>query len=93
MDIRTPRHELRRGIGHVIQQAGLFPHRKVADNIATVPQLAGWPKDRVRERVTELAELVELDPDLLDRYPSALSEASSSGWAWPRRWRPTRPSC
>ena len=73
-DIRTrPVHELRRGIGYVIQQAGLFPHRKVADNIATVPQLAGWPKDRVRERVTELAELVELDPDLLDRYPAALS--------------------
>jgi osmoprotectant transport system ATP-binding protein len=73
-DIRTlPVHELRRGIGYVIQQAGLFPHRKVADNIATVPQLAGWSKDRVRARVTELAELVELDPDLLDRYPSALS--------------------
>jgi osmoprotectant transport system ATP-binding protein len=73
-DIRTlPVHELRRGIGYVIQQAGLFPHRKVADNIATVPQLSGWPKDRVRARVTELAELVELDPDLLDRYPSALS--------------------
>jgi osmoprotectant transport system ATP-binding protein len=73
-DIRSlPVHELRRGIGYVIQQAGLFPHRKVADNIATVPQLAGWSKDRVRARVTELAELVELDPDLLDRYPSALS--------------------
>jgi osmoprotectant transport system ATP-binding protein len=74
IDVRTlPVHELRRGIGYVIQQAGLFPHRKVADNIATVPQLAGWPKDRVRARVAELAELVELDPDLLDRYPSALS--------------------
>jgi osmoprotectant transport system ATP-binding protein len=73
-DIRTlPVHELRRGIGYVIQQAGLFPHRKVAANIATVPQLAGWPKARVRERVQELADLVELDPDLLDRYPAALS--------------------
>jgi osmoprotectant transport system ATP-binding protein len=73
-NIRTlPVHELRRGIGYVIQQAGLFPHRKVADNIATVPQLAGWPKERVRARVTELAELLELDPDLLDRYPAALS--------------------
>ncbi len=74
VDARTlPVHELRRGIGYVIQQAGLFPHRKVADNIATVPQLAGWHKDRVRQRVAELAELVELDPDLLGRYPSALS--------------------
>jgi osmoprotectant transport system ATP-binding protein len=73
-DIRTlPVHELRRGIGYVIQQAGLFPHRKVDANIATVPQLAGWPKDRVKERVRELAELVELDPVLLDRYPAALS--------------------
>ena len=73
-DVRTmPVHELRRGIGYVIQQAGLFPHRKVAANIATVPQLAGWSKDRVAARVRELAELVELDPDLLDRYPSALS--------------------
>jgi osmoprotectant transport system ATP-binding protein len=74
VNIRTlPVHELRRGIGYVIQQAGLFPHRKVADNIATVPQLAGWSKDRVRQRVAELADLVELDPDLLGRYPSALS--------------------
>jgi osmoprotectant transport system ATP-binding protein len=74
VDARTlPVHELRRSIGYVIQQAGLFPHRKVADNIATVPQLAGWSKDRVRQRVAELAELVELDPDLLGRYPSALS--------------------
>jgi osmoprotectant transport system ATP-binding protein len=73
-DIRTlPVHELRRGIGYVIQQAGLFPHRKVRDNIATVPQLLGWSKDRVAERVAELADLVDLDPSLLDRYPSGLS--------------------
>jgi len=73
-DIRTlPVHELRRGIGYVIQQAGLFPHRKVRDNIATVPKLLGWPKARVRERVDELAELLDLDPVLLDRYPAALS--------------------
>jgi osmoprotectant transport system ATP-binding protein len=73
-DIRTlPVHTLRRGIGYVIQQAGLFPHRKVRDNIATVPQLTGWPKSRVRERVDELAELLALDRDLLDRYPAALS--------------------
>ncbi|MGH9234812.1 MAG: ABC transporter ATP-binding protein [Acidimicrobiales bacterium] len=73
-DIRTlPVHELRRGIGYVIQQAGLFPHRKVRDNIATVPQLLGWSKDRVADRVAELAELVDLDTSLLDRYPSGLS--------------------
>ncbi|HET6951943.1 MAG TPA: ABC transporter ATP-binding protein [Acidimicrobiales bacterium] len=73
-DIRTlPVHAVRRGIGYVIQQAGLFPHRKVRDNIATVPALLGWSKDRIRARVTELAELLDLDGDLLDRYPAALS--------------------
>jgi osmoprotectant transport system ATP-binding protein len=73
-DIRTlPVHELRRGIGYVIQQAGLFPHRKVRDNIATVPQLLGWSKDRVAARVDELAALLDLDPGLLGRYPSGLS--------------------
>jgi osmoprotectant transport system ATP-binding protein len=74
IDIRTlPVHELRRGIGYVIQQAGLFPHRKVGDNIATVPQLLGWSKTRIRQRVEELAALVDLDPGLLGRYPAALS--------------------
>jgi osmoprotectant transport system ATP-binding protein len=73
-DIRTiPVHELRRGIGYVIQQSGLFPHRKVRDNIATVPQLRKWPKARIAERVAELAELLDLEPGLLDRYPAALS--------------------
>jgi osmoprotectant transport system ATP-binding protein len=74
VDIRTrPVHELRRGIGYVIQQAGLFPHRKVRDNIATVPLLMGWPKARIADRVAELAELLDLDRVLLDRYPSGLS--------------------
>ncbi|MGH9113482.1 MAG: ATP-binding cassette domain-containing protein [Acidimicrobiales bacterium] len=73
-DIRTlPVHELRRGIGYVIQQAGLFPHRSVADNIATVPKLLGWGRERISERVGELAELLGLDRDLLRRYPAALS--------------------
>jgi osmoprotectant transport system ATP-binding protein len=73
-DIRTlPVHELRRGIGYVIQQAGLFPHRSVADNIATVPKLLGWGRERIGERVGELAELLDLDRDLLGRYPAALS--------------------
>ena len=74
VDARTlPVHELRRGIGYVIQQAGLFPHRKVADNIATVPMLLGWKRDRIDERVDELADLLDLDRGLLQRYPSALS--------------------
>ncbi|MGH9135685.1 MAG: ABC transporter ATP-binding protein [Acidimicrobiales bacterium] len=68
-----PVHELRRGIGYVIQQTGLFPHRSIADNIATVPSLLGWDKRRIAERVEELVELVGLDPDLLHRYPAALS--------------------
>jgi osmoprotectant transport system ATP-binding protein len=73
-DARTlAAHELRRGIGYVIQQAGLFPHRSVADNIATVPALLGWKKGRVRDRVDELADLLDLDRGLLGRYPAALS--------------------
>src|SRR5579859_106081 len=55
-------HELRRGIGYVIQQSGLFPHRSVAANIATVPKLLGWDKARIRARVDELVSLVGLDP-------------------------------
>jgi osmoprotectant transport system ATP-binding protein len=68
-----PEHELRRGIGYVIQQVGLFPHRTIRDNIATVPSLLGWDKQRTRARVDELCDLVGLDPSLLRRYPSALS--------------------
>jgi osmoprotectant transport system ATP-binding protein len=65
--------ELRRGIGYVIQHVGLFPHMSVADNIATVPQLLGWPKAQIRARVTELLDLVGLDPEYRDRYPRQLS--------------------
>lgn len=73
-DVRDlPAHELRRGIGYVIQQVGLFPHRTVAQNIATVPALLGWHKQRIADRVHELAELVDLDPRLLARYPASLS--------------------
>src|SRR6266704_1594211 len=53
---------LRRRIGYVIQQTGLFPHQTVADNIATVPRLLGWPKQRARARVEELLQLIGLDP-------------------------------
>ena len=61
------------GIGYVIQQVGLFPHRTIRDNIATVPSLLGWDKQRTQARVDELCELVGLDPDVLRRYPAALS--------------------
>jgi osmoprotectant transport system ATP-binding protein len=67
-------HELRKQIGYVIQQIGLFPHLNVADNIATVPRLLGWDKARIAARVTELLRLIGLDPDeLASRYPAQLS--------------------
>jgi osmoprotectant transport system ATP-binding protein len=66
--------ELRRHIGYVIQQVGLFPHRTISDNVATVPHLLGWSRDRVAARVDELLELVGLDPhEMRDRYPAQLS--------------------
>ena len=66
--------ELRRRIGYVIQQVGLFPHQTVADNIATVPRLLGWPRERTQKRVEELLELIGLDPARVrNRYPSQLS--------------------
>jgi osmoprotectant transport system ATP-binding protein len=64
---------LRRGIGYVIQNVGLFPHMSIADNIATVPRLLGWSRARQRERVSELLELVGLEPEYGKRYPSQLS--------------------
>ncbi|MDP4714706.1 MAG: ABC transporter ATP-binding protein [Candidatus Nanopelagicales bacterium] len=65
---------LRRRIGYVIQQVGLFPHRTIAENVATVPRLLRWPKKRIKERVDELLELVGMDPAIYrDRYPSELS--------------------
>jgi osmoprotectant transport system ATP-binding protein len=64
---------LRRGIGYVIQSIGLLPHRTVAENIATVPNLVGWDDERVRRRVDELRDIFQLDPELMDRYPSELS--------------------
>ena len=66
--------ELRRDIGYAIQQIGLFPHLTVAGNIATVPRLLGWDRERIRARVDELLELVSLDPsETRDRYPAQLS--------------------
>jgi len=66
--------ELRRSIGYVIQQVGLFPHQTISENVATVPRLLGWPKARLSERSEELLGLVGLDPaKYRDRYPSQLS--------------------
>jgi osmoprotectant transport system ATP-binding protein len=65
---------LRRRIGYVIQQIGLFPHQTIAANIAAVPKLLGWPKERIRRRVDELLTLVGLDPERTrGRYPAQLS--------------------
>jgi osmoprotectant transport system ATP-binding protein len=64
---------LRREVGYVIQETGLFPHRTIAENIAAVPQLLGWKKDRTRARTAELLELIGLDPELGERYPAQLS--------------------
>jgi osmoprotectant transport system ATP-binding protein len=68
-----PVAELRRDIGYVIQQVGLFPHRTIAQNIATVPKTLGWDKRRTADRIQELSELVGLDDHMLDRYPDELS--------------------
>jgi osmoprotectant transport system ATP-binding protein len=65
--------ELRRRIGYVIQSIGLLPHRTIAQNITTVPKLMGWDGNRISERVEELVGMLELDRDLLKRYPSELS--------------------
>ncbi|MFC6705050.1 ABC transporter ATP-binding protein [Flexivirga alba] len=65
--------KLRRGIGYVIQHAGLFPNKRVVDNVATVPQLLGTPKARARERAREVLDLVGLPGDFADRWPSQLS--------------------
>lgn len=64
---------LRRSIGYAIQDVGLFPHFTVARNIAVVPQLEAWPKDRVQHRIQELMQLVGLEPALAARYPRELS--------------------
>ena len=68
-----PTVALRRSIGYVLQDGGLFPHRRVVDNIATVPILDGVTKARARERALELMDMVGLDHDLAGRFPSQLS--------------------
>ncbi len=68
-----PIHELRRSVGYVIQQIGLFPHRTIAQNIATVPSLLGWSKADIAARVDEVADQIAIDRAMLNRYPSELS--------------------
>ncbi|NTE85132.1 ABC transporter ATP-binding protein [Agrobacterium rubi] len=69
-----PGYQLRRSIGYAIQGHGLFPHRTVAQNIATVPELIGWDRSRIDAKVTELLELFQLDPALYaNRFPNELS--------------------
>ncbi len=68
-----PTVALRRSIGYVLQDGGLFPHRRVVDNIATVPILDGVPKAKAREHALELMDMVGLDRDLAGRFPSQLS--------------------
>lgn len=71
--LSMPAYELRRSIGYVIQQIGLFPHKTIAQNIGTVPQLLGWEQSRIEERTAELTEVVGLESEMLGRYPAELS--------------------
>ena len=69
-----PAYQLRRRIGYVIQGYGLFPHRTVAENIGTVPRLLGWKEDRIRARVEQLLDALQLDPEVYSsKYPHELS--------------------
>jgi len=68
-----PPHVLRRRIGYVFQEIGLFPHMTVAENIAVAPRLAGWDRPKIAARVTELLDLVALPADIAQRLPAALS--------------------
>ena len=79
--------KLRRRIGYAIQQIGLFPHRTIADNIATVPRLLDWQKDRTRQRVDELLDLVGLEPaQYRSRYPAELSGGQQQRVGVARAW-------
>jgi osmoprotectant transport system ATP-binding protein len=82
-DVRAvPPEALRRRIGYAIQSIGLFPHWHVEDNIATVPRLLNWPRARIRDRVTELLELLRLDPESYrHKYPHQLSGGEQQRFA------------
>ena len=85
---------LRRAVGYVIQDVGLFPHMSVGSNIAVVPRLEAWSADRVAARVTELLELIGLSPELYAGAGRTSCRAGSvSASAWRGRWRPIRRCC
>ena len=85
---------LRRSIGYVIQQIGLFPNKTVEDNICVVPDLLGWPKAKSRRRAAELLEMVNLPPATSSgAIPRSCPAASSSASAWCARSPPTRRCC
>ena len=88
-------NELRRSIGYVIQQIGLFPHYTVAENVATVPRLAGWDKARITARVDELLDLVGAarGRSTPSGCPPSSAVGSGSASAWPGRWPSTPTSC
>ncbi len=88
---RPPPAQLRREMGYVIQQVGLFPHRTNAQNIATVPILLGWDRHRIDARVRELLELVGLTRRWASATRRSSRAASSSASGWRGRSRPTRP--
>ncbi len=86
--------DLRRRIGYVIQQVGLFPHQTVGTNVATVPRLLGWDKTRINDRVDELLALVGLPAgEYRDRYPTELSGGQRQRVGVAARSPPIRPSC
>ena len=91
----VPEHELRRRIGYAIQGHGLFPHRTVAENIATVPRLLGWPKARTDARVEELLDRVPARSGRVRaQVPApALRRPAAAGRASRGRWPPGRTSC
>ena len=88
-----PLVELRRGIGYVIQQIGLFPHMTIGENIATVPRLVGWDRSGPQARTAELLELVGLDTRDASAIRPSCPAASASASASPARSPPTRRSC
>jgi ABC-type proline/glycine betaine transport system ATPase subunit len=82
---------LRRSIGYVIQNVGLFPHMTVRENVAVVPQLLGWDKAKRLRRADEMLELVRLDPERFgSRYPGLLSGGQQQRVRSHARWRPIR---
>ena len=84
---------LRRGIGYVMQNSGLLPHRRVIDNIATVPRLTGVPKEQAHQRALELMDVVGLDRAFARRYPNQLSGGQQQRVAGTRtRGRPQDPA-